>query len=592
MVDAEDWSGRLLAGRYRLGRILGRGAFGVVYQAVQEDLGRTVAVKILHEIHARDTRYLKRFRREAEAAAKLSHPHVVQVTDFQEPPGEPAIIVMEYLEGETLAQVLRRETRLIPSRALFIVNQILSGLGAAHRAGIAHRDLKPGNVFLTEVAGMSDIVKIVDFGISKPFTGGAITQLTRTGVIFGSPGYISPEQIQGLDADARSDVFAVGVVLYRCLTGELPFRGKEAVERLIATLDQPTPSVFDVGVDIEIDKSIDEIVQCALAKHPQDRFQSAQEMRAALAPLVASLPDYGFEDPTAVGKPTALSEPLSEITQELRVMARPVIPDLDDESSTLVDDHPPSGVARLSSPPSGPADEPSSDAATLLREEHPFTAMGVPPLPRRRSLSHPRLLAAIALGLAIAAAVAAWWIGREGAIESAETPVVASTGSRPDLAATPRDSADGASTEVRSVADGGRPVDATATRDVGPATTSDADRERALALRRRGHRQLRARRWSAAEQSYRSSLDLDPDSAAGAAGVARALRGSDREDEALTWARRAVAAEPDNASHHLLLGDLLAASGDRAGARDAYRAGLNASPRHRALRSRLARLSR
>jgi serine/threonine protein kinase len=586
-----------LAGRYRLGRILGRGAFGVVYQAVQEDLGRTVAVKILHEIHARDARYLKRFRREAEAAAKLSHPHVVQVTDFQEPPGEPALIVMEYLEGQTLGQLLRRETRLIPSRGLFIVNQILSGLGAAHRAGIAHRDLKPGNVFLTEVAGMSDIVKIVDFGISKPFTGGAITQLTRTGVIFGSPGYISPEQIQGLDADARSDVFAVGVVLFRCMTGELPFRGKEPVERLIATLDQPTPSVFDAGFDIELDKRIDEIIRCALAKHPQDRFQSAHEMRAALAPLVASLPDYGFEEPTAVGKPTAIVEPLSEVTQELRVMARPVIPDPDDDSKTLVDDHLPSGVALLSSPPSAPPDEASSDAATLLREEHPLAATGEPLASPRHSLHRAPLLAGIALGLAIAAAVAAWWIGREdGGIDGTDgvsgmTTVVASTGPRPDSGARLRDSAGAASAEARSVTDAGLPVDATAPHEVPVTTgTSDADRERALTLRRRGHRQLRARRWPAAEQSYRSSLDLEPSSAAGAAGLARALRGSGREDDALTWARRAVAAEPDNASHHLLLGDLLAASGDGAGARDAYRAGLNGTPRHRVLRSRLARL--
>ncbi|MFI5298360.1 MAG: serine/threonine-protein kinase, partial [Polyangiales bacterium] len=229
MSDASSISlqGALLGGRYRVGRLLGAGGMGAVYEAMQEDLGRRVAIKVLlPEVIASsdDAEALRRFAREARAAAALHHPNIVAVTDFS--PGDataPAFLVMELLQGRSVARAIMDEGRLGPERVVTIAIQILAALETAHAAGLVHRDIKPDNVFLVPVTGAAggELVKVLDFGIAKLARGGGATSsgLTATGAVLGTPAYMSPEQARGRDVDARSDLYAVGALMYHALSG-------------------------------------------------------------------------------------------------------------------------------------------------------------------------------------------------------------------------------------------------------------------------------------------------------------------------------------------------------------------------------------
>ena len=220
--------GRTIEGRYRIVGILGEGGMGAVYAAEHLLLGRKVALKRLHPELAADEAAVARFQREARAAAATGHEHIVEILDMGYAEDGAPFLVMEYLTGENLAQALRREARLAPARACYVVGQILAGLEAVHDKGIVHRDLKPDNVFLTRKQGRNDYVKLLDFGVSKMRSsdGTEPNPLTRTGVMMGTPHYMSPEQASGTRTiDHRVDLYAVGVILYECLSGTLPFDG-------------------------------------------------------------------------------------------------------------------------------------------------------------------------------------------------------------------------------------------------------------------------------------------------------------------------------------------------------------------------------
>jgi serine/threonine-protein kinase len=271
--------GTLVGGRFRLQRPLGSGGAGNVYEALQEDLGRKVAIKLLRPELADDGETLARFRREARAAAALGHPHIAQVLDFGEPrPGEPAFIAFELVPGVSLADVLTRVERLDVARAVKIARQLLAGLEAAHRAGIVHRDLKPANVFLADVPGVGETAKILDFGIAQVHEGEVFRRLTATGVVIGTPRYMSPEQLSGRTVDARSDLWAIGVLLYRMLAGRLPFDGKTG-ELLVAIRTQPVPPMpSEAGVP----PALEQLVARALKKAPEERWENATMMSQAL----------------------------------------------------------------------------------------------------------------------------------------------------------------------------------------------------------------------------------------------------------------------------------------------------------------------
>jgi len=296
MTGAPTLSGQTLGGRYQLGELLGKGGWGAVYAATQTDLGRAVAVKVLSTEAAMSSEGLARFEREARAAAALGHPNIAQVTDFQARPGEPAFLVMERLAGATMGAELRRLGRLPPARVVWIAYQILAALDAAHRAGIVHRDVKPDNTFLVSVPGVEDFVKLLDFGIAK-LTDATSPQLTSTDTSLGSPAYMAPEQVKQAAIDPRVDLYAVGATMFHAISGRIPFEAQTLHALLLAITEERPKSLREL--DPMVDATISGIVERALAKDPNARYQSAAEMRAALEPLLAHSARIGHMPPSS-----------------------------------------------------------------------------------------------------------------------------------------------------------------------------------------------------------------------------------------------------------------------------------------------------
>ncbi|MGH8636611.1 MAG: protein kinase domain-containing protein [Burkholderiales bacterium] len=258
-------------GPYSIVREIGRGGMGVVYEGWDERLSRAVAIKTI--LRTSDTQMRERLVREARVAASVSHPHICQLFDIGEHAGEP-FLCMELLDGQSLADRLR-EGALTVSEATSVALAILSALSALHRRGIVHRDLKPTNVFLTPNG-----VKLLDFGLARPSGGFGIdeTGMTMPGVVMGSPRYMAPEQVRGDDIDARTDIFAAGLVLYEMLTGRAAFGGTSAIDILHAVVHDQPPALMGSPAVLDVDR----IIQRAVAKVPSDRYQSADEMATDL----------------------------------------------------------------------------------------------------------------------------------------------------------------------------------------------------------------------------------------------------------------------------------------------------------------------
>jgi len=284
--------GRKLDGRYAVLARLGQGGMGVVYRGRQTHLGRFVAIKVLHEDAAAIPEWRRRFEREAKALSALAHPNVVPVTDFGIDRGVP-FLVMELLQGKTLADLIN-EGPLPLWRALDVARQLLRGLAFAHGKGIVHRDLKPANVFLQELPDQADHVRLLDFGMAKFLEGSgsrtAPEHLTRTGVMLGTPAYMSPEQVMGSPADARSDVYATGAVLFELLAGRRPFVADTYEGCVGAHLTKPVPSLAKVRPGIARVALFQALIERAMAKKPAQRFKDADAMLESLEQVVARLP--------------------------------------------------------------------------------------------------------------------------------------------------------------------------------------------------------------------------------------------------------------------------------------------------------------
>jgi serine/threonine-protein kinase len=226
---ADPLLGTTLDGRYRILRRIGEGGMGIVYEAEHVVLEKRVALKVLRDDFSSRPEVVERFRQEAKSASRIGNEHIVDISDFGETPDGSSYFVMELLDGEDLATVLQRETTIPLARAADILLQCCKALGAAHSKGIVHRDMKPENIFLTQREGRPDFVKIVDFGIAKmsdiETKGTPGRKLTKTGMIFGTPEYMSPEQAAGKPLDHRVDIYALGVIFFEMLTGRVPFVG-------------------------------------------------------------------------------------------------------------------------------------------------------------------------------------------------------------------------------------------------------------------------------------------------------------------------------------------------------------------------------
>jgi len=274
--------GRIIADRYRILGLIGEGGMGAVYEAEHLHVGRRVALKRLHPELAADANSVQRFQREARAAGRTGHENVVDVIDLGFADDGAPYLVMELLEGENLAERLRRERQLSPQRACHVVGQVLAALEAVHAHGVIHRDLKPDNIFLTRRGARRDYVKVLDFGVSKVRDLEADNaSLTRTGVMVGTPHYMSPEQARGVRAlDHRVDLYACGVILYEALSGQLPFRG-DNYHALLQAILAGEPTRLSVIVP-SLDAALVDLVHRALSRAPDERFADAGAMLDAL----------------------------------------------------------------------------------------------------------------------------------------------------------------------------------------------------------------------------------------------------------------------------------------------------------------------
>lgn len=263
----------ILNDRYEMTSHIARGGMADVYDGRDTELNRRVAIKVLHSQFSADEAFVKRFRREAQAAANLSHPNIVGIYDWGQSEGT-YFIVMEIVEGRSLRDILRAEGALLPRRATEIAAEVAAALSVAHQAGLVHRDVKPGNVLLAR----DGTVKVTDFGIARAWDDSQ--ELTRTGAVIGTATYFSPEQAQGAAADARSDIYALGVVLYEMLTGRPPFTGDSPMSVAFQHVSTEAPPPASLNPDVP--QSLNDVVMKALRKDPTARYQSAAEMRQDL----------------------------------------------------------------------------------------------------------------------------------------------------------------------------------------------------------------------------------------------------------------------------------------------------------------------
>ena len=323
-----DFTGRVIDSRYRVIRKIGEGGMGTVYAGEHVEIGKDVAIKILHPAYSTQQDLVERFRREARAASRIGHPHIIDVTDFGETEDGCAYFVMEHLDGIDLADVLSHERRLAPERACKIATQICRALAAAHAAGVIHRDLKPENIFLVARDGQADFVKVLDFGIARSM--GRARRLTNPGVAMGTPEYMAPEQAEGGAVDQRSDIYSVGALIYEMVSGSPPqmTRDKELIPPR--------------GIKADVPEELDRIVVRALEADPAMRYQSMAQFEYD---LVKSL----------FGRSRAVSEMLGLHDQERGVVPEVSYSDEAPGGTHPRADSPPAVVRRAPSPVPPPA---------------------------------------------------------------------------------------------------------------------------------------------------------------------------------------------------------------------------------------------
>jgi serine/threonine-protein kinase len=311
--------GQTLAGKYLVEQLIKRGGMGAVYRGKHVMMDKTVAIKVLRPSLAGDDDVVARFSREAKAASRISHPHAVSVTDFGEAENGVVFLVMEYLDGRTLKDIIRSEGPIPLSRAVEITRQVSGALDAAHKEGVVHRDLKSDNIMLSQTNG-GDWAKVLDFGIAKIQQPEGVRDhdITAANLVLGTPQYMSPEQCsQTGPIDARSDVYSLGVIVYEMLAGRVPFTGESPTVIMMKQVQDPPPSILEARPDLPA--SVDKLIERALAKQPVDRFQTAGDLSEALTQAAADAGDSVSVTPpvaeTVSNAPVSVtSDDLDEVT--------------------------------------------------------------------------------------------------------------------------------------------------------------------------------------------------------------------------------------------------------------------------------------
>jgi hypothetical protein len=323
----DPYVGKTLAGKFLVNRLLGVGGMGQVYHATHLALDRPVALKLLNPAFRADRGMAQRFHREARAASKLSHPNCIGILDFGAAEDGALFIAMELLGGRTLAALIQEEFPLGERRVIHIVAQVLTALAAAHAAGVIHRDLNLSNVMVEDRLDEHDFVKVLDFGIAKITEVDVDQKLTGTGMVCGTPGYMSPEQARGDPLDARSDLYSVGIILYELLTGRLPFESRSPMGLLAKHLMETPQPPRERRPDLPISPAVDALVVRALAKNRDERPASALEFKALLlaceAGAATGAPRPVSSSATTVLDPAALQQAVLESAKSLPSLAAP-----------------------------------------------------------------------------------------------------------------------------------------------------------------------------------------------------------------------------------------------------------------------------
>jgi len=284
--------GRVVNGRFHITSLIARGGMGRVYRAEQAPLGRVCALKVLTPVYQgeNDPEFHKRFFLEASIASKITHPNSVTIFDYGQTEDDIYYMAMEYLEGVTLHRAIRMAGFFPEGRVAHIGRQVCRALREAHALGCIHRDLKPANIFLTEHGDEPDFVKVLDFGLVKNVLGqgGPEDQLTQTGLFMGSPKYMAPEQIRGERVDIRTDVYSLGIIMYEMLTGRVPFERQTSLNTLMAQVNDRPPSLLETNPNAKVSPEMEDLVFRCMAKNPEERAASMDEVLASLKRLVGS----------------------------------------------------------------------------------------------------------------------------------------------------------------------------------------------------------------------------------------------------------------------------------------------------------------
>ncbi|HEY9776648.1 MAG TPA: serine/threonine-protein kinase [Planktothrix sp.] len=319
----ESLVGQVLANKYTVLQEIGQGGMSIVYKGRHEVMDRTVAIKMLQSQLLGDQTSILRFQREAQAVACVSHPNVITIYDCDVHNGQP-YLVMDYLIGESLADMIKRDNHISVERCLKIFICVTDALQQAHSKGVIHRDLKSSNIMLVESEGKKEVVKVVDFGIAKlmPSSGKQSQNLTQTGEIFGSPIYMSPEQCQGLPLDARSDIYSCGVMMYEALTGLPPLMGETIVDTMQMHVSSRPPAFREIRPDLYIPTPLEQIVFRALEKRPEGRFPTMEELKETLQHVQTKLQGGEFAH-EQTGSRAALGRPARSTRQNLATSIAP-----------------------------------------------------------------------------------------------------------------------------------------------------------------------------------------------------------------------------------------------------------------------------